>query len=294
MGADLSLDFMTRQLREQDSIFNEDTWAIPMSVDKVFSSYVLARDGTYITHPEHRRILKGNFYDHIKDADVQGLAREAIKYMSAGKKSDNETDKVVLVNRVKTYLFYEPINDTDWILALSVSIMSLDLIGILVGILMVLLIVFMLLVTFFVCRHAIKRVAMPLKQLAATADEVADGQFNTALPTIKSRDEIHLLRDSFENMQHSLATYVEELAVRSAPVRVLRRLLGLRRDSLREAHQPAIRRPSDDRQRYGLLIDLLRFYPLHTLYEEREGSGSLLQQQLVRGLLRVRSRYGSR
>ena len=211
MGADLSLDFMTRQLQEQDSIFNEDTWAIPMSVDKVFSSYVLARDGTYITHPEHRRILKGNFYDHIKDADVQGLAREAIKYMSAGKKSDNETDKVVLVNRVKTYLFYEPINGTDWMLALSVPIMSLDLIGILVGILMVLLIAFMLLVTFFVCRHAIKRVAMPLKQLAATADEVADGQFNTALPTIKSRDEIHLLRDSFENMQHSLATYVEEL-----------------------------------------------------------------------------------
>jgi sigma-B regulation protein RsbU (phosphoserine phosphatase) len=131
--------------------------------------------------------------------------------MSAGKKSDNETDKVVLVNRVKTYLFYEPINGTDWMLALSVPIMSLDLIGILVGILMVLLIAFMLLVTFFVCRHAIKRVAMPLKQLAATADEVADGHFNTALPTIKSRDEIHLLRDSFENMQHSLATYVEEL-----------------------------------------------------------------------------------
>ena len=211
MGADLSLDFMTRQLQEQDSIFNEDTWAIPMSVDKVFSSYVLARDGTYITHPEYRRILKGNFYDHIKDADVQGLAREAIRYMSAGKKSDNETDKVVLVNRVKTYLFYEPINGTDWMLALSVPIMSLDLIGILVGILMVLLIAFMLLVTFFVCRHAIKRVAMPLKQLAATADEVADGHFNTALPTIKSRDEIHLLRDSFEQMQHSLATYVEEL-----------------------------------------------------------------------------------
>jgi sigma-B regulation protein RsbU (phosphoserine phosphatase) len=40
---------------------------------------------------------------------------------------------------------------------------------------------------------------------------VASGQFDTALPEIKSRDEIHMLRDSFENMQHSLAKYVEEL-----------------------------------------------------------------------------------
>ena len=211
LGADLSLDFMTWQLNKQDSTFQKDTWAIPLSGKKVFNSYVLTREGTYITHPDHRRILKGNFYVHIKDADERGLADEAVSNMSKGFRSDNETDKVMLFNRIKTYLFYIPVEGTDWTLVTATPMMSLNIIGILVGFLMVLLMAMMLLVTFFVCRMAIKRAAMPLKQLAATADEVAGGQFDTALPVITSRDEIHLLRDSFENMQHSLTAYVDEL-----------------------------------------------------------------------------------
>ncbi|MBO4642401.1 MAG: SpoIIE family protein phosphatase, partial [Bacteroidaceae bacterium] len=79
------------------------------------------------------------------------------------------------------------------------------------GALMLLVIALVLLVTFLVCRLAIKRAAKPLKLLAATADEVAGGQFGAKLPTIKSNDEICMLRDSFENMQHSLATYIDEL-----------------------------------------------------------------------------------
>ena len=35
--------------------------------------------------------------------------------------------------------------------------------------------------------------------------------FNTALPVIDSHDEIHKLRDSFENMQLSLTEYIEKL-----------------------------------------------------------------------------------
>ena len=44
------------------------------------------------------------------------------------------------------------------------------------------------------------------------ADEIANGQFNTALPVIDSHDEIHKLRDSFENRpQLSLTEYIEKL-----------------------------------------------------------------------------------
>ena len=52
LGADLSLDFMTRLLQKQDSIFQKDTWSIDISGDGVFNSYVLTSDGTYLTHPE--------------------------------------------------------------------------------------------------------------------------------------------------------------------------------------------------------------------------------------------------
>ena len=68
-----------------------------------------------------------------------------------------------------------------------------------------------MLVVYFFGRRSIKKATQPLKQLAASADEVAKGNFETRLPDIKSRDEIHQLRDSFENMQHSLTRYVNEL-----------------------------------------------------------------------------------
>jgi len=211
LGADLSLDFMTRLLQKQDSIFQKDTWSIDISGDGVFNSYVLTSDGTYLTHPEKQRILKSNFFVHIKDADEPGLAEKMIMWMKNGERSVREADRVVRVNRIQSYIFYYPLYGTDWILALSVPKMGLDLIGTLVGFLMLLLMGVMLIVTFFVCRLAIRRIAMPLKQLATTADEIASGQFHTELPAIKSYDEIHLLRDSFENMQHSLTAYVEEL-----------------------------------------------------------------------------------
>ncbi len=209
LGADLSLDFMTGLVQSLDSIFRSNAWYISLTDEA--TSYVLAHDGTYITHPDHRRILKGNFFVHIKDADTRGLAKEAIQQMMEGQKSYSETDKVMRVNRVENYLFYLPLMGIDWTLAVAVPKLSLDIIGILVGFLMLLIIGMVLVVTFFVCRLAIRRAANPLKQLATTADKVASGQFNAALPTINSRDEIHQLRDSFENMQTSLSAYMEEL-----------------------------------------------------------------------------------
>ena len=210
LGADMSLDFMTHLLG-QDNSFLERVWALPLSDDGLFRSYILSRDGTYITHPDQRRILKGNFFTHIKDSDTPGVAQKTIRKLSNGEKSTGETDLDVRVNRIKTYLFFAPLEGTNWMFTVAVPKMSLDMMGNLIGFLMLLVAAFVLLVTFFVCRLAIRRAARPLKQLAATADKVADGQFDTPLPEIKSRDEIHLLRDSFENMQHSLTTYVEEL-----------------------------------------------------------------------------------
>ena len=210
LGADMSLDFMTHLLG-QDNSFQERVWALPLSDDGLFRSYILSRDGTYITHTDQRRILKGNFFTHIKDSDTPGVAQKTIRKLSNGEKSTGETDLDVRVNRIKTYLFFAPLEGTNWMFTVAVPKMSLDMLGNLIGFLMLLVAAFVLLVTFFVCRLAIRRAARPLKQLAATADKVADGQFDTPLPEIKSRDEIHLLRDSFENMQHSLTTYVEEL-----------------------------------------------------------------------------------
>ena len=76
---------------------------------------------------------------------------------------------------------------------------------------MILIILIGMLAVYFFGRRTIKKSTKPLKQLAESANEVAKGNFGTPLPPLTSRDEIHMLRDSFEQMQHSLTRYVEEL-----------------------------------------------------------------------------------
>ena len=96
-------------------------------------------------------------------------------------------------------------------LMVTVSKFGLDFFAVVVGIVILFVIIVVLMVTFFVCFLIIRRTAMPLKLLADTADKVAQGEFDTLLPTVKHRDEICQLRDSFENMQHSLTEYIEDL-----------------------------------------------------------------------------------
>ncbi len=211
LGADLSLSFMTQLLIEQDNNFMERSYAFPVSGGNVSFSCVLSNDGTYLTHPDEKRILKGNFFVHIKDAEEPGLAQKTISKMKKGEKSHEEVYNEVRVNRVKTYLFYSPLRGTDWIFVVAVSKMSINIVGIIIGMIMMMVVIAVLMVTFFVCRLAIQRASNPLKQLAATADKMAGGKFDTPLPDIKSHDEIHLLRDAFENMQLSLTSYIEEL-----------------------------------------------------------------------------------
>ena len=210
IGADMSLVFMG------DLLDKLDTDAARSSFILFAQSYLLSNDGTYITHPEKKKILKGNFFIHLKDDEKPGLAQELIDNMKSGQKSRGETEKAILSDRERSYLFYTPVRDTNWILAVEMPTISLEVFGILVGILALFFIALMLMITSFVCQLAIRHVSNPLMQLATTADKIAGGQLDAALPAIDSHDEIHKLRDSFANMQSSLELYIDELKLTTA------------------------------------------------------------------------------
>ena len=61
--------------------------------------------------------------------------------------------------------------------------------------------------------------------------------------------------------------------VRAAPARVLRRMRGLRRDPVRQAHYPALWRPDVCRQRHRLLLHLGRQRTVHPLHGEQRRQG---------------------
>lgn len=64
--------------------------------------------------------------------------------------------------------------------------------------------------------NIVHRLSFPLKQLAHTARQIADGQFDTPLPQLKSSHEIHELYDSFRYLQHNLINYIEKLKISTA------------------------------------------------------------------------------
>lgn len=70
-----------------------------------------------------------------------------------------------------------------------------------------------LVILFGVCYMLIHRLTKPLTEVTNSALNIANGDFTTELPEIKTDDEIKLLRDSFDLMQHSLINYINDLKV---------------------------------------------------------------------------------
>ncbi|MCQ2158181.1 MAG: SpoIIE family protein phosphatase, partial [Bacteroidales bacterium] len=68
-----------------------------------------------------------------------------------------------------------------------------------------------LLILFIICYFIIRRHTRPLTEFTQSAISIAKGNFQTELPEIKTEDEIRQLRDSFDYMQHSLISYINDL-----------------------------------------------------------------------------------
>ena len=233
LGADLSLEWLRLKMLESDrGIMKRGGLGSPSGPNDTnlrskkrweVYSFLIDCDGTYLVHPEQERILQKNIFDYTKN-DPDSLSTNLVREMVAGEKDliaksekredpdlDVEEYTSIVFDGRSSYMFYAPIKYTDWSLGLSVPALGINLIGAIVGGLLLFLIAIGLLVVFLVCHFTIRRITKPLKQLAASADEVAKGNFSTPLPTVKHNDEICLLRNSFDDMQHSLVKYVDEL-----------------------------------------------------------------------------------
>ena len=179
--------------------------------------FIIDHDGTYIAHPDSGYVIRKNYFELAK-ATNDTIDDHVGRLMVAGKegifkdKEDNGCHFDFFdLESSEVYMFYMPIEHTNWSIAMAVARYSIDALAIGFGFIFLILIGLALLVVRLVGRFVAKRVTRPLGQLAASADEVAKGNFNAPLPQLKHYDEVHLLRDSFEEMQHSLTHYIDEL-----------------------------------------------------------------------------------
>ena len=293
IGADLSLEwfcgkavqgltvngenikvFTGNDIDENSSDDNVLNWA-DRKWRQLTLTFIINKDGTYIAHPEDERVIKENFFK-LASETPDSIDDHIGRMMVARKKgfySENglqpTPSKFFDMDNISAYVFYEPIDHTDWSIALAVPSFMIYIISIGAGVILLILIALALLVTRIVGSIVVKRATRPLNQLADSANEVAKGNFSAPLPKIKHNDEVRLLRDSFEGMQHSLTEYVEELKNTTASKAAIENELKVAHDiqmsMLPKTFPPYPER--DDIDIYGMLLpakdvggDLFDFY----------------------------------
>ena len=204
MGVDLSLAWMNEKIQFFTPSTNDTAeW----KAEQKFYYYITDSTGTYVVHPDTKRMANEkiqHFRKKIEDEDIDSATINDSK----GEHFILDDEKVIVCSQEVKY--------TGWTIAFVLPELIIDIIGYIIAGFSVFFLVLGLLVVYFFGRRSIKKAVKPLQQLAMTADEVAKGNFNTALPEVNTHDEIHQLRDSFEQMQLSLAQYVDDLRTATA------------------------------------------------------------------------------
>lgn len=227
-GADLSLeelsDFIEETMVQENGSSPYVSSSLSKEEDHQIYCFIIGPSGDYIVHPDQARILRTNFYDY-----AVGEGADAYRKLGDAMRAGASGEEVVYVDGVKSAVYFAPLLQSGWSMGIVVPNERMMRPGFLFGSLIIILTLVGLLIVFFICRHAIKKSSTPLIQLAGSARQIAQGHFDTQLPLITTHDEVGLLRDSFENMQGSLARYVRELTETTARNASMESELGVAR-----------------------------------------------------------------
>ena len=208
LGADISLDWLTNKLNEADTTINKSVMMMASIFEMKSNSFIINHDGSYITNPEGKRIMKDNFFNHLKTDDGME-AEKLINKMRNGIASEERNQEKFLVDGKECYLFYNPIKYTQWVLVTVVPCRAVDIRSQLNAAVLLFIFLLAMLLIIFVGYYYIKNGIYPLKQLTKVAQDIAKGKFDTPVPEMKHNDEISQLRDSIEEMQYKISNHAD-------------------------------------------------------------------------------------
>lgn len=178
-------------------------------------SVLLAHNGSYIVHPDKEKLTDPTVFSQ-KEKGVDDSEIEAAKAMVAGERGMKEFRRG---NR-DWCVFYKPFERANWEgrvkenIGWSVGVVCPEedifeshnsLIFLVVAIAIAGMLLFHLLCSWF-----IRRQLKSLKQLAKSAQHIAEGNHRETLPDSDRHDEIGLLQHRFRRMQRSLQKQVDE------------------------------------------------------------------------------------
>ena len=198
----ISLDLSIKWLSESIS-----------SVKPYPNSYgvLMSRGGTFIVHPDPEKLFYRTIFTSSlaeDDTDFERIGHRVI----GGEEGMEEVD----IDGEDSFMFFKPMKSTGWSIAIVSPekeifngfnrFMAFVYFIITIGLTLI----------FFTCFHVISKAVEPLEELAEQAENIAEGNFTTALPKSDRADEIGTLSRSFSHMQTSLVEYIDELTATTA------------------------------------------------------------------------------
>ena len=172
---------------------------------------LISRGGTFLVHPDPDKL----FYQTVFTSSLEEPDWAMID-LGHSMQDWNDGLQEMMVNGVDSYVFYKPLKNTGWSLAIvcpEKDIFSrFDRLRRIISALVLL----GLTLLFLACFRVISREVKPLKALAEEAGHISAGDFEHRLPLVNRSDEIGTLSRSFDDMQSSLVSYIEELKISTA------------------------------------------------------------------------------
>ncbi len=175
--------------------------------------FVITRNGTFVVHPDKDLVMNETIFSRAEERNDKAL-RELGRKMIRGDSGFVPFES--LVTGKKCWMVYAPSKVNGWSVGvlfpqdeLMADVTHLNRTVIIIGIAGFC----FLFALIILIAH---RITSPLRLLAEAAHTIATGNLESAIPSVKSKDEVGELAASFEHMKNSLQQHIKDLTETTA------------------------------------------------------------------------------
>ena len=184
-----------------------------LKIGKTGYAFLITRNGTFVTHPKLDLIMNETIFS-IADARNNPQIRKIGRSMIAGEKGF--TAFTSLTSNKQFWMVYTPLTANGWSIGVlfpqdelmaDIHNLTRQMLGLgVAGFFLIMLVILVI----------AGQITKPLRALAKSVDKIAGGDLETAIPTLKTRDEVGRLTLSFAEMQLALKKYIKNLTETTA------------------------------------------------------------------------------
>lgn len=176
-------------------------------------SFLLSKEGVFMSHPDSLVVVKESVFSFSRKHNLKDFEKIG-RDMVDGKTGFMQYYSLLL--KEDCYLFHTSLTSNGWSLAMVIpeqeilaDLYSLNRKILIIGTLGF----FAIFIIIILISGSITR---PVEKLAWAAHHIGDGNFDTQMPEINSKDEIGELAESFSLMQERLRKYILDLKTETA------------------------------------------------------------------------------